>query len=139
MAASLAISGYNTILTRNGTVIAELTKIDPPEIKRNTFDSTHMQSPGRVMEKGKSLVEIGDISIEGNYLTTDATHNASTGLLADFANHTSNDTYAVIFPNATSTTWTGPGILTSFKPQPDLQGKNSFTAKITPAGAWTLN
>ncbi len=135
---SQAISGYNTRLTRNGTLIAEITKIDPPEIKRNTFDSTHMQSPGEVMEKGKSLVEIGDISIEGNYITTDATHNAATGLLADFTNHTSIDTYAVVFPNTSSTTWSGPGILTSFKPSPDLNGKISFSAKITPSGQWTL-
>jgi hypothetical protein len=133
-----AIGGYNTVLTRNATTIAELTKIEPPEIKRNTFDSTHMQSPGRVMEKGKALVEIGDISIEGNYIPANATHNAATGLLSDFTNHTGVDTYAIVFPNSASTTWSGPGILTSFKPGPELNGKLSFSATITPSGQWTL-
>lgn len=139
MAASNAQSGFGVILKRGGIAIAELTNVEPPEIKRNTWDKTTHQSPGRVMEKGKGLVEIGDINIEGNWLPTDSTHNAATGLLSDFSNHTSNDTYAIVFPDTANTTWTGKGILSSFKPTSPQDDGMKFSATIVPDGQWTIS
>jgi hypothetical protein len=138
MAASAAIGGFGIQLLRNGVQIAELTKIEPPAITRETFEKTHHQSPGRVKEFGKALVEMGDIGIEGNYIATGSTVNVATGLLGDFSNHTSNDTYAVVFPDSGATTWSGPAILTNFKPMSDIKDGMKFSASIKCAGQWTI-
>lgn len=138
MPASNAIGGFGVRLLRNGTDIAELTNIEPPEITRDTFEKTTHQSPGRVKEFGKALLEMGEISIEGNWVIANATINPSTGLLADFSNHSSNDTYAIVFPDASSTTWSGPGILTNFKGASPMTEGMTFTATIKCAGQWTI-
>ena len=138
MPASNAIGGFGVSLLRNGITIAELTKIDPPEFTRETFEKTTHTSPGRVKEFGKALVEVGEISIEGNWIVTDSTQNAAAGLLGDLSNHTSNDTYSIIFPNTASTTWSGPGIMTKFKGASPMDAGMTFSATIKCAGQWTI-
>lgn len=138
MAASNAITGYGVILKRNGTAIAEITMINPPALKRGTYEKSHHASPARWQEFGKGLKDGGDVSFDINYIPTNATHNASTGILADFADDTGNATYDIVFPDDLSTTWSFAGIVTEFAPKPTREGKTAASVKIKVAGQPTL-
>jgi hypothetical protein len=86
----------------------------------------------------KDLKDGGDVTFDINYNPTDPTHNAATGLLSDFANNTTVDTWALQFPDVAATTWTFPGILTGFQAGAPHDGKLTASVTIKVAGKPTL-
>jgi len=129
MAASVAVNAFGTLLKRNGTTIAEVTDITPPELSRDTAEVTHHQSPGMWREFLKILKDAGEVSLSINYIPSNTTHNAATGLLADLANDTTIDTWTLVFPDAGATTWSFAGILTKFSAKAPIDDR--LTADIT--------
>lgn len=63
-----AFRGAGTILTIGGSAIAELTKIDRSGGKADLADVTSMSSTGAYREYLPTLLDAGDLTLEGNFL-----------------------------------------------------------------------
>lgn len=131
------INAFGTLLKRNGTTIAEVTAISPPGMSRDEIEYTHHQSPNAWREFGKGLKDGGEVSFDINYIPTNTTHNAATGLLGDFGTNTL-DTWSLVFPDTLATTWSFPGFVTSFEPDAPIDDKLSASVTIRVAGQPTL-
>lgn len=129
MAASVAVNAFGTLLKRNGTTIAEVTDISAPELSRDTAEVTHHQSPNMWRERIKILKDAGEVSMSINYIPSNSTHNAATGILADFANDTTNDTWTLVFPDTAGTTWSFAGAVTKHSSKEPIDDR--ITADIT--------
>lgn len=138
MAASNAIAGFGVILKRNSTAIAEITDVKGPKLSRKSIDVTHHQSPEWWAEKIKGMKEAGSVGFSINYIPTETTHNATTGLLSDFALDNSINTWSIVFPDALGTTWSFKGILVGFEPTAPVDDKLSADIEIEIAGKPTL-
>lgn len=133
MAASVAVNAFGTLLKRAGVTVAEVTDINPPELGRKEIETTHHQSPGMWQEFMKGLKNAGDVTFSINYIPTNSTHNAAAGVVADFANDTTNDTWTIVFPDSGATTWTFPAFVSKFSPKAPVDGKLAadITLKVT--------
>lgn len=133
-----AINAFGTLLKigdggspETFVTIAELTDIDGPELEMDTLEATNHSSPGGFREYVGGLLDAGEISIEFNFLPTDATQGYSTGLLHDMVNRTKRN-FQFVFSGGI-TTWSFAALVTKFKssePIDDLL-KGSATLKIT--------
>lgn len=133
-----AISGFGTLLKRSGVTIAEVQDISGPGLSRDTIEVTHHQSPNRWREFIKSLKDGGEITFNINYIPTDTTHKTSTGILADFANDTTIDTWSLVFPDVGATTWTFPAFVTGFEPKEPIDDRLNADITLKVAGQPTL-
>jgi len=136
--ASEAIGGYGVKLRMSGTEIAEITDITPPGLSRDTFEASHHQSPDRWKEFRKALKDGGEVSLTIQYIPTNSTHNAATGILSDFADDTTIRSWDLVFPDTAATTWTFSAIVTGFAPGPDREGKLSADVTLKVSGKPTL-
>jgi len=134
----MALNAFGALLKRNGVTIAEVTEISGPGLSRETLDSTHHQSPAMWGQLIKGIKRAGEVTLTIQYTPTASTHNASTGLLADFANDTTIDTYSLVFPDTGATTWSFPGIVTNFEPSAPHDDKLTGDVTIAVAGQPTL-
>lgn len=135
---SNAVNAFGTLLKRNGTTVAEVNDITPPSLSRDDIEVTHHQSPSRWREFIKGLKDAGEFSMSINYIPSNSTHNASTGLLADFANDTTIDTWTLVFPDTAATTWSFPGYVKGFSPSAPIDDKLSADVTMKVAGQPTL-
>src|SRR5436190_11500845 len=103
---SNAVNAFGTLLKRNGTTIGEVTDLSGPEISRDNIEVTHHQSPSAYREFMKGLKDAGEFSCTINYIPTNSTHNAATGVLSDLANNTTVDTWSLVWSDTGATTWT---------------------------------
>lgn len=136
---SNAKSAFGTLLkigdgggTEQFTAIAEVANISGPGISLDTVDVTHHGSAGGFKEYVGGLLDGGEIKAELNYIPTDATHNATAGLLKDLKNKTKRN-FQLVFPDGSSTTWSFAAFVTNFEPTAPVDGKlgASVTFKIT--------
>lgn len=121
------------------TTVAEVTNISGPSLSRETFDLTSHSSTGGYREFGIGLIDAGEVTLDINYVPSNATHDNSTGLLS-LISQSSNDStdFELVFPDTDETTWSFSGFVTAFSPTApvgDLLGA-SVTVKVT--GAPTL-
>lgn len=133
-----AISGFGTLIKRNAVTVAEVYDIGGPGLSRDTIEVTHHQSPNRWKEFIKSLKDGGEVTFSINYKPTDTTHNVAAGVLGDFANDTTVDTWSLVFPDSGATTWSFPGILTNFEPTEPIDDRLSADITIKVSGQPTL-
>jgi predicted secreted protein len=118
----------------NFATVAELANVEPA-LSKDEIEGTHHQSPGGWKQFKPGLKE-GEISFEGNYLPTDPTHNASLGLLKDFADGSIRN-YRVLFPIG-GIKWTAPAFLREFNPAAPVEGKLGLSGTFRLAGEPTL-
>ena len=135
---SSAVNAFGTLLKRNGTTIAEVTDITPPELSRDNIEVTHHQSPAAWREFIKGLKDAGEVSFSINYIPTNSTHNAGTGVLADLANNTTVDTWTLVFPDTSATTWSFPGFMTKFAAKAPIDDKLAADVTLKVSGQPTL-
>jgi len=135
---SSAVNAFGTLLKRNGTTIAEVTDITPPELGRDDIEVTHHQSPAAWREFIKGLKDAGEVSFTINYIPTNSTHNAGTGLLADLANNATIDTWTLVFPDTSATTWSFPGFVSKFSSKAPIDDKLSADVTLKVSGQPTL-
>lgn len=118
----------------NFTTVAELANISAP-ISRDEIDGTHHQSPGG-WRQFKPGLKSGEISFEGNYLANDPSHNAATGMLADFNSGVIRN-YRITWPG-TSVVWLAPAFLREFEPEAPVEDKLGMSGTLRIAGQPTL-
>ena len=89
MSLSNAFSGFGTRLQMGDgggpevfTDVAEVVEVNPPGLTSDTIDVTHHLSPLAFREFIASLSSAGTISITVNYIPSNPTHDATTGLHA---------------------------------------------------------
>ncbi|WP_442803374.1 phage tail tube protein [Streptomyces pseudogriseolus] len=105
------------------TTIADVTSLNPPNISRETLDVTSHDSPNGWMQFLGSLKDPGEVSADVNYQPDK--HDL---LVSDFEDATPRN-YRIVFPDADSTTWEFPAILTAFEPETPYDDK--ATASLT--------
>lgn len=141
---SQAISAFQTYLQigdggspESFTTIAELRNISGPNFSSDVIDVTvhNTSTPFRRFISG--LIDGGEITIDINFVPTDATHGYSSGLLADMINRTRRN-FQLVFPDSGSTTWLIPGIVTAFEPSADPGDVLQASVTIKVSGPPTL-
>lgn len=122
--------GYNAVFERDDTgfsAIAEVVSITPPQMSKDTPDATHLGSPDGYREFISGLRDAGEVSLELNYVPSDATQAL---LRTDFDADTSRS-YRITFPDASTITF--DGFVTALSPSVPLDDKMalSVTLKVT--------
>lgn len=142
MSESNARIGYGTKLFRRTAVspetyqlIAERVSLGGPSMQRDAPDVTHMDSPDGWREFIPGLKDGGEISVEGNFVPTDPSQNAETGLLTEFFSDVRGH-WQIEFPNTGSppVVWEFDGIMTGFELDMPVDDKLAFTATIKISG-----
>lgn len=129
-----AVSGFGSVLKKGATAIAEIKSISGPSLSRNTIDATNMDSANGWKEFIGGLKDAGEVSIECNFLPTNATQKAAYTDLGDG----SVDAYSIVWSDSGGTTWTFNAICVGFDPKAELDGALSATMKFKLTGAPTL-
>lgn len=134
MAVTAADTGYATTFGKNGgTAIPEITKISGVGINRETVEATNLSSPSEWKEFVFGLKEGTPITVEMNYLPTNATQKL---IISDMLAGTSA-TYDITLPNGTSI-WSATMLPFAFD-LGDLEPgtKMAATAQFRPTSAVT--
>lgn len=148
MARTQARIGYKTYISlKRGTTevpvwlkVAELKNVGGPSLSRDAPDATNMDSEEAWKEFVKGLKDGGEVTFEVNLIpasentVTHLGHNADDGLLSDFADDETVETWRIEFPPAGAVTWTFPGILTSFEAGSPVDGIMTGSATFKVAG-----
>ena len=119
------------------TTIAEVTNIGGPGLKLDTEEVTHHGSTGGYKEHVATLLEAGEISLDLNFIPTNATQSQTSGLIADMVARTLRN-FQLVFPDSGSTTWTFAAYVTSFQPAAPVGGKLAASVTLKPSGQPTL-
>jgi predicted secreted protein len=124
-------SAFGTTLKWNATALAELTGISGPSMKADTIDLTNHDSADGFREFVAGVRDGGEISIEGNFLSSD-----TTGQMAFITDAQAGTEREVIItgPTADAFTWTMDCIVTAFEPTHPYDGKLGFTATLKVTG-----
>lgn len=133
-----AINAFGTTITRDAVEIAYVTNIGGPGFSRNTIDATHHKSPAMWAQFIKGIKDGGEVSLDLNFDPANATHNAATGVLADFEDDVNISNWVITFPDTAGTQWSFPGIVTGFEPAEPFDDKLSASVTIKVAGQPTL-
>ncbi|MCL5995493.1 MAG: phage tail tube protein [Chloroflexi bacterium] len=141
----MGIAAFGTLLkigdggtpTETFTTVAEVTDIGGPELSLETIDFTHHSSPGGWRQFLPGLKDGGEISFSINFIPTNATQGHATGVLGDLDDRTQRN-FQLVFPDAGSTTWTFPALVTKFAPKAPIDDKLSADITLKVAGQPTL-
>ena len=134
--ATAAESGFGTLFNWDGEDIAELTSISGPTETLDTIDVTSHDSPDSYREFIAGLRNGGDITIEGNLITSDT--NGQMAMHTDFQAG-SVKAWKIKFPDWVATTHEypeidGTGLVTAMSMNFPYDDKISFSATIKVAG-----
>jgi hypothetical protein len=134
MAESNAISAQGTLISRNGTDIAELRDITAPALSRNPIETTMHNS-----EDDSYVVGIrrkGTLDFTLGFLPSgEATHNAVAGLMKAWADG-SKDRYEVTFPDGAK--WIFSGFVSNIAASAPVDDGLTADVSIRPSGGHIL-
>lgn len=141
MAATQARSGFGAKLARGDgatptetfTNSVEVTGVSGGDFIQNTADATHMESPDGYVEKIPTLREIGDWTINYNFLAGNPTQD---GLRADNAAGVKRN-FRVIIPGA-GKRFEGAAYVKSVGQDIPLDNKMTSSVVLTPTGKWVI-
>jgi hypothetical protein len=133
MTATQALAAYGTTVSWDGTDVAEVLTMTPPEATVDQIDVTSFTSPDQYKEFIGGFKDGGEFSFEMNFVAADP---GQVKLLADFASSTRR---TVIIANTTiGFTLTFTGLITKCPPVFDLNSQMKLKATIKVAGASTV-
>lgn len=119
------------------TEIAEVTNLTGPGMSAAVIDVTSHDNDSAWREKLATLLDPGEITLELNFVPTEDTHDATSGLVGDFQGRTRRS-FKLVFPDAGSTTWEFAGYVTAFSPSGPVDGALTASCTITIDGVPTL-
>ena len=142
---SNAISSFGTLLkigdgagTETFTTIAEVLDIDGPTLTQDTVEVTSQTATARHKEYIVTLKDGGEVTFDVNYVTTDGTHNPTTGLIKDYKDGTLRN-FQIIFSDSGTTTWTIPAFVVSFGTTMPVNGALGAAITLKVSGEPTLS
>ncbi len=115
------------------TTIAEVGDIDGPSMSVDTIDMTNHSSPGARKEFVMSLIDSGEISFPINFIPTDETHDAETGIQY-VMNQRAMWNWQIVFPDASQVQFTAG--VTKFGVKAPVAGKLSADITLKISGEW---
>jgi hypothetical protein len=131
-----AKAAFGVILSRNGNVIAELTNIGSPKLSLDTVEATSHQSADGYKEYIGTLLDGGEVAIEGNFIADDT--DGQIGLISDMNNKTLQS-FVITFPASITATWTFNALVTAFEiGDMAVDGTLTFSATLKVSGKPTL-
>lgn len=139
-----AISSFGTLLKVGDgagpevfTAIAEVKDISGPTISLATAEVTHQQSTDGFDEFVGTINSGGEVTFAVNYIPTDATHDATDGLISICKAKTLNN-FQLVFPDGASTTWTFAALVTRVSPTAPVNGALTGDVTLKISGSPTL-
>ncbi len=141
----MGISAFGTLLKMgdggNGaevfTTVAEVSELGGPALELDPIETTHHTSTGGWREFVGGLLSGGEVDMTINYDPVGATHDATTGLIADMVARTVRN-FQLVFPDAGTTTWSFAALVTKFTPSEPIDDKLSADVQLTITGQPTL-
>lgn len=141
----MGISAFGTLLkigdggspTESFTIIAEVTNIGGPSLSLDQIEITHHSSTGGWKEFIGGLLDGGEVSFDINYDPVGATHDATTGLIADIVARTKRN-FQLVFPDTGNTTWSFTALVTKFEPSEPVGDKLAASVTLKVSGQPTL-
>lgn len=131
-----AKAAFGVTLSRNSNVIAELTSIGSPKLSLETADVTSHQSSDSYREYIGTLLDGGEVAIEGNFISSDT--DGQIGLITDMEAKTVQS-FVITFPTAITATWTFTALVTAFEiGDMAVDGTLTFSATLKISGKPTL-
>jgi predicted secreted protein len=141
---SPAIASFGTLLKigdgagpENFTTIAEVRDISGPKLEQATEEVTHHGSAGGWREFVGTLLSAGEVTFDLNFVPTGATHNPTTGLIADLKNRVKRN-FKLVFPDTAVTTWAFTALVTGFEPEESVEGSLAASVTLQVTGQPTL-
>jgi predicted secreted protein len=119
------------------TTIAEVVTITGPSLAMDPLEMTNHDSPGQWEEHIGGTLRSGEVTFDLNYIPADGTHDASTGLLADFLARTVRN-FELIFSDTPLTKWSFSAFVTGFEPSAPFDDKLSASVTLKVTGQPTL-
>lgn len=107
-----AVRSYGAVLKRNGHIVGEITQIGDLEIKQDTEDVTSHQSLARYKERISTILDGGDVKLEGNFLPGDT--DGQIGIKTDMELG-ALQAFTIDFPPAMGAQWAFNANVTSWK------------------------
>ncbi len=139
-----AIPAYGTLLKvgdgmtpENFTTVLQVQDITLPPLKAETEDVTAHDSPGGWTELIPTLLDGGEVKFGVLYVPSAATHNATTGLIADLHAKTLRH-FQAVFPDGAVTTWSFSGYVTGFAAKAPVKAALKADVTISITGEPTL-
>lgn len=121
----------------NFTTVAEVLDLEGPALATSTIDVTHQSSPGDYDEWIAGPKTGGNVTFEVNYNPQDGTHNASTGILADFVSGVRRN-WRMLFPDTPATQWSFAAIVETVRPIAQIRGQLRLAISLKVSGQPTL-
>lgn len=138
-----AFSSFGTFLKKGDggspetfATIAEVGDIEGPDMQLATEDVTHHGSTGGWDEVIGTILSGGEVSFPVNFLPSDATQDASSGLQADMRNRTKRN-FQLVYPDPGGNGFAFAALVTGFKPKAPVKGKLSADVKLKITGVVT--
>ena len=131
-----AKAAFGATLTRDGNTIAELSSIGSPKLSLETKEVTSHQSPSDYREYIGTLLDGGEVAIEGNFISSDSA--GQIGLITDMEAKTLQS-FVITFPTSITATWTFSALVTAFEiGEMAVDGTLTFSATLKISGKPTL-
>ena len=145
MAASAAIHALGTLLkigdgatpTEVFTTVAEVSDLGGPSLTLETIDVTSHDSANGWREFIGGLLDGGEVSATINYIPTNVTHGATSGLIADMKNRVVRN-FELIFPDTGATKWSFTALVTGFEPGEPIDSQLTADVTLKVSGEPTL-
>ncbi len=139
-----AISSFGTFLKKGDgaspteafATIAEVGDIDGPDMSLATEEVTHHGSVNGWDEFVGTILSGGEVTFPINFLPSDATHDAATGLQADMVGRTKRN-FRIVYPDPGGSGYQFKALVTGFKPKAPVKGKLSADVKLKISGPVT--
>ena len=137
-----ATDSHGTLLQRetsegSGTyaTVGEVRDIGGPKLTKSRHDATSHDSGGYT-ERISGVKTTGPITFEINWIPSNATHSAASGLVADYESQVDKN-YRLVFPDTGSETATMRGTVSEFEILAPVDGVLRAKVAIDPTGGVT--
>ncbi len=117
------------------TSVSEVKKLTPPKLSRAVIDVTHMLSPNGYKEYIPGWRDGGEMNYEANWLPTDATQDAVTGLHASFNDNLVHN-WRLLIPDVLYISFSG--FITAHEPDTPLEDGAKIAGTIKISGEPTV-
>lgn len=120
------LRGDGQTTTETFTAIAEVLSIDGPGMSREVIEVAGLSDDANEYLPG--AFDGGEVSLELNFVPSDATHGMTGGLLKDFCDGVVRN-FKLEFPDTAKTTWAFTAIVVEFTPSASRD--KALTASVT--------
>lgn len=133
---SNATFGHGGVVAWNSHTIGEVDTIGGVKVKADTIEATTHQSTDNFKEYILGLLDMDEVTIEGNYYAGDT--DGQIAFLTDLYARTGR-TVTITYPTVTGTAWSITALPTGFSTEPPINDKVRFTISFKPTGKPTMS